>query len=146
MPPSSADSGEPVDEAMQIDDYADRYFGGDTGEVEVGGRTMMIRRAFSRVQQQQKRRYRWMVAVMACVALAAGGYAFYSYRQLSKQQAIAEQIFYTMKSIDVNIADVERRIATTGAGQDQVRRYQDERRKLEANYDQFVAGSIDRGT
>jgi peptidoglycan lytic transglycosylase D len=142
--PSSADSGEPVDEAMQIDDYADRYFGGDTGEVEVGGRTMMIRRAFNRVQRQQKRRYRWMVAVMACVALAAGGYAFYSYRQLSKQQAIAEQIFYSMKSIDVNIADVERRIATTGAGQDQVRRYRDERRKLEANYDQFVAGLSSR--
>jgi hypothetical protein len=43
-----------------------------------------------------------------------------------------------------NIADVERRVATTGAGQDQVRRYLDERRKLEANYDQFVTGLSSR--
>jgi hypothetical protein len=143
-PASSVDAGQPVDDTMLVDDYAERYFGGDTSEVAVGGRTMMIRRAFHRVQQQQKRRHRGIVAALACVALAAGGYAFYTYRQLSKQQAIAEQIFYSMKAIDVNIAEVEQRMATTGAGQDQVRRYLDERRKLEANYDQFVAGLSSR--
>ena len=143
---AAADSGErePVDEAGLIADYAERYFSSDPDEGEVGGRTMMIRRAFDHVQRKQKRRHRGIVAAVTAVALAAGGYAYYNYRQLSEQQALAAEIFYSMKTIDVNIAAVEQRMATSGAGQDQVRKYLEERRKLEANYDQFVAGLSSR--
>src|SRR5262245_5479559 len=87
---------EPADESSMLADYADRYFGpgsGDDGE-EVGGRTIMIRRAFHQIQQQQRRRYRWVVGAVTVVALVASGYAFYNYRQLRQQRAIAEEMFY----------------------------------------------------
>jgi hypothetical protein len=138
-PPASAE--EPVDEAMLIADYAERYFGSGADEDEVvGGRTMMIRRAFDQVQRKQKRRHRWIVAAVTLLAVAAGGYAYYNVRQLREQQALAAEIFYSMKTIDVNIAALEQRMTASGAGQDQVRKYLEDRRKLEANYEQFVAG------
>ena len=102
----------------------------------------MIRRAFGQIQRRQQRRQRWVVAAVLLVAIAAGAYAYYSYRQLSRQQELAEQFFYAMKAIDVSIAGVEQRMATSGAGAagDQVSRYLEQRRQLEANYEQFVSG------
>ncbi len=135
-------SGPPED--MQLADYAERYFSEGSGDEEVGGRTMMIRRAFGQIQRQQKRRYRWIVGAVTIVAMAAGGYAYYGHVQLGRQQAIAEELFYSMKAIDVNIAEVERLVSTSGSSQDQVKRYMEERRKIEANYDRFLAGLSDR--
>jgi hypothetical protein len=134
-------SHEALDDST-LNDYAERYFGPGSDEDAVGGRTMMIRKAFGQIQKRQKRRQRWVVAAVLLVALAAGAYAYYSNRQLRRQQELAEQIFYAMKAIDVNIAEVEQRMATSGAGAggDQVRRYLEQRRQLEANYEQFVAG------
>jgi membrane-bound lytic murein transglycosylase D len=47
-----------------------------------------------------------------------------------------------MKALDVDIATVERLVASSGnaASQDQVKRYLDRRRQMEVNYDRFIAG------
>ena len=104
--------------------------------------TMMIRKAYQHVQKKQKRTYRGIVAVVAVVALAAGGYAYYGHRQLARQQAVALDLFYTMKSLDMDIANVERRLAASGGtqGQDLVKSYQERRRQMEINYDRFISG------
>jgi membrane-bound lytic murein transglycosylase D len=106
----------------------------------------MIRRAFQKVQQQQKRRYRWIVSVVTLVALLAGGYAYYGHLQLSRQQAIARELFYSMKALDMDIAAAELRAAQSGnpQEQDQVSKYMAQRRQMESNYDQFVATLYDR--
>jgi Fimbrial assembly protein (PilN). len=75
----------------------------------------MIRKAFQQVQKKQRRTYGGIVAVVALVAVAAAGYAYYGHRQMAQQQAVAQDLFYTMKSLDMDIADVERRLATSGA-------------------------------
>ena len=141
-----ASSHEALDDATLLNDYAERYFSSDSDDDAVGGRTMMIRKAFGQIQKRQKRRQRWVVAAVLLVAIAAGGYAYHSNRQLRRQVELAEQMFYAMKAIDVNIAEVEQRMATSGAGGggDQVRRYLEQRRQLEANYEQFVAGLSNR--
>ena len=121
---------------------ARRYFGTATDEEAVGGRTLMIRKAFHRVQKKQKRLYRGIVAVVALAALAASGYAYYGHRQIMRQQAVAQELFYAMKSLDVDIANVERRLVASGnaQGQDQVKTYLERRRQMESNYDQFLSG------
>ena len=47
-----------------------------------------------------------------------------------------------MKSLDVDIANVERRLSASGnaQGQDQVKAYLERRRQMEINYDQFISG------
>jgi peptidoglycan lytic transglycosylase D len=136
----------PARETMLVAGYVERYFGSTVNDEEVGGRTLMIRKAFEKVQKRQKRKYRWIVAVVALAALCAGGYAYYGYRQISRQEAVAEELFYAMKSLDVDIARVEQLVAASGhgQGQEQVKRYMEQRRQLENNYEQFLAGLSDR--
>jgi pSer/pThr/pTyr-binding forkhead associated (FHA) protein len=138
-PPVTARS---ASDTMIVASYAERYFGTATDEEAVGGRTLMIRKAFHRVQKKQKRLYRGIVAVVGLAALGAGGYAYYGHRQIVRQQAVAEELFYTMKSLDVDIASVEQRLLASGnvQGQDQVKAYLERRRQMESNYDQFLSG------
>ena len=61
--PRPADETAPVTqksagETMLLASYAERYFGAATDEEPVGGRTLMIRKAFHNVQKKQKRLYR----------------------------------------------------------------------------------------
>ena len=134
------------DEGKSLEHVAERYFGPGSDDQPAGQRTMMIRRAFQEVQAQQRRRYRWMVAAAAFVAIVAGGYALYNYQQLSKQQAVASDLFYQMKAIDMSVAQVEQRIAQSGSSQDrsEIARYMEQRRQLEKSYDTFVANLYDR--
>jgi membrane-bound lytic murein transglycosylase D len=129
----------PASETMLV---AERYFGTATDEEPVGNRTMIIRKAFHRVQTKQKRLYRGIVAVATLAALGAGGYAYYGHRQILRQQAIAQDLFYSMKSLDVDIANVEVRLMASGnvKGRDEVKAYLERRREMEANYDRFLAG------
>jgi membrane-bound lytic murein transglycosylase D len=129
-------------ETMLVASYAERYFGTTTDDAAVGGRTLMIRKAFHSVQKKQKRLYHGIVALVALAALGAGGYAYYGHRQIMRQQAVAQELFYAMKSLDVDIANVERRLMASGnaQGQDQVKAYLARRRQMETNYDQFFAG------
>jgi peptidoglycan lytic transglycosylase D len=122
--------------------YVDRYFAAIDDNEPVGGRTMMIRKAFQKVQKKQRRKYTGIVALVAGLALAAIGYAYYSHRQIAQQKIIAEELFYSMKSLDVDIANLERLIASSGnkTSEDQVRKYLERRRQMETNYDRFISG------
>jgi membrane-bound lytic murein transglycosylase D len=121
--------------------YAEKYFGTATDDDAVGGRTMMIRKAYQQVQKKQKRTYQAIVAVVTVAALAAGGYAYHQRQELARQQAIANDLFYTMKSLDVDIANSERRLLASGGkeGQDLVKSYLARRRQMETNYDLFIS-------
>jgi membrane-bound lytic murein transglycosylase D len=123
-------------------DYAERYFGANADDEDLGPRTMMIRKAFHEVQKKQKRKYGALVAVAVLVAVVMGGYAFYGRRQMRQQLAIAEELFYSMKSLDVDVANVEKPVATAGnaQGKEQLRLYQERRREMERSYDQFLSG------
>ena len=129
-------------ETVLLASYADRYFGALDDNEPVGGRTLMIRKAFQKVQKKQRRRYGGAVALIAALAVTAIGYAYYSHRQLAQQKAVAEELFYSMKALDVDIANLERLVASSGSvqSQDQVKRYLERRRQMEVNYDRFISG------
>ena len=63
-----------------------------------------------------------------------------------EQQAQAQEIFYLMKSLDVEIAAMERRVASSGSAQnpDDVRSYLEKRRRMEQTYDQLLSSLGDR--
>ncbi len=136
-PPAPVTGGQTV----MVARYMEHYFGkGESGQ-PVGEHTMIVRRAFQTVQKKQRWRYAWALTALGALFLAAGAYAFYVQRQLRRQQALAENIFYTMKSLDVDIANVENlvRDSNNKQGVAQVRRYQSRRKEMEKNYDQFLA-------
>src|SRR5205085_12191978 len=90
---------------------AQRYFGPAVGEEPLGGRTMMIRKAFHQVQRRQRRLYLVVVAALTVVAIGAATMAVYGRRQLARQQALAEGFFYDIKIQDVEIAKLEQELA-----------------------------------
>jgi membrane-bound lytic murein transglycosylase D len=120
--------------------YIDRYFAKPADGEPVGEHTMMVRQAFSRVQAKQKRKYGWIVGGLAVLVLAIGGIAIYQTHQASQQKAMAEELFYAMKSLDVDIANVQRLVMETNneRGIAEMRKYQERRKEMEKNYDRFV--------
>jgi hypothetical protein len=102
---------------------------------------MYVRRAFAAVQKKQKRSYRLIITLVLLLAVGAGAYAFYEYRQLQKQRAVAEDLFYTMKSLDLDIANLEQAVAVSGSPQQVQMVQQDSRRRREMQraYDQYLA-------
>ncbi len=124
-----------------LDAYMQRYFGNLPADAPVGEHTAMVRMAFQQVQKKQRRKYGWVVGLLAGAVLAAGGYAFYLHIQAGKQRAVAQDLFYSMKSLDVDIANVERLVADSHNQTtiDQVRQYEARRKEMQQGYDKFLA-------
>ena len=120
--------------------YVNHYFK-STSNAPAGEHTMYIRRAFQTVQKKQKRVYGRLIAVVVLLALAAGGYALYERRQLTRQRALAEDIFYSTKSLELDIATLEKAVAASGNQQAAqiAERDSSRRRVLQSTYDQYLA-------
>ena len=149
--PESVAKASPVGEDRTEDDtleaYAERYFGSDESDEEsVGGRTLMIRKAYQKVQQQQRRTQRLTISAVVLIALAAAGYALYAHRVIAQQMDQAQAIFYGMKQQDVLLAELEQKAAEAGnaPAQQQVAAYMAERQRMLNDYDRYVAGLFDR--
>lgn len=104
---ASPDPDETVSvEANSLTQIAGHYFGkSNTGTA--GEHTMMIRRAFHRIQKRHSRRYQVILLAAVVLLIAIGSVAFYQQRQIDTMGVIAEDIFYAMKSIEVQMAQVE---------------------------------------
>ena len=121
--------------------YVDRYFGKGKDDEPAGEHTMFVRQAFAQVQTRQKRKYGMIIVILVCCILAAGTYAVYEHRELKRQRAMAEEIFYSMKSLDVDIANLERVVQDSNSqqGTDVLQKYESRRKQMQKNYDQFLA-------
>lgn len=106
----------------------------------VGEQTMMFRRAFQRVEKKKSRKYHYIIGVVLILLLAAGGVIGWQTHKLSKLRKTAENIFYTTKSLELQIAKLEE-IVLLHADPVQVAELKEKRSKLremEKEYDNFV--------
>jgi membrane-bound lytic murein transglycosylase D len=120
--------------------YVEHYFS-NSPNTPVGEHTAYVRRAFAKVQTQQKRTYAWIITALIVFAICAGGYALYERRQLQRQRMLAEDLFYAMKSLDLDIANVQRAVAESNdqQGAQLVRQYATRRTEMRDNYEQYLA-------
>jgi len=121
------------------DKCADYYFG-DPDDCHIGKRTLMIRHAFKNIQKKQKKKYTGIIAIFACLLLVTGLYGFIKQRQVNKQKALAEDIFYHMKNMELEFAGVlkEARFKKDIESQKLIQSYRTDRKKSEQKYEQFV--------
>jgi pSer/pThr/pTyr-binding forkhead associated (FHA) protein len=140
-PQPAAEQQAPLGSDTVVARYVEHYFGESRAGETLGDHTRMVRRAFVRVQSKQRRKYGGIMAVLALAILAAGGYALYLQRQVQRQTAMARNLFYSMKSLDVDIANLEKLVfdSESRQGMEEIRKYRNRRRDLERNYDQFLA-------
>ena len=121
--------------------YVEHYFGRSGSDNPAGEHTMYVRRAFAQVQTKQKRKYGKIMVVLALAALSAGAYAFYLRQQVRRQKALAEDLFYAMKSLDLDIAKLEKAVLDSNSqqGTQLIRKYESRRQEMSGSYDQFLA-------
>jgi hypothetical protein len=121
--------------------YIDHYFANRSDNEPPGEHTIMVRKAFAQVQARQTWKYATVMAILAIAVFAVGGYAFYEWQEAHKQKALAQEIFYNMKSLDLSIANIEKLVLATRnqQGMEEVRSYKSKRKAMEKNYDQFLA-------
>ncbi len=119
--------------------YVQHYFGQDPSS-PAGERTIQVRRAFVQVQKVQRTKQRRIVAALLVAIVAIGSYAFYENLLVRRQRQMAKDLFYAIKSLDVEIANLERAAAASGNAQsdEAIRRSLTRRQELETNYDRFL--------
>ncbi len=124
-----------------VANYIAHYFDDGKREEPVGEHTMFVRRAFQQVQRKQRRKYGKVVAALAILLVAAAAFGIYEHLQNRKQRMLAENLFYSMKSLDVDIANVEKLVLQNPNQQGAVaiKRYQTRRKEMEKDYDRFLA-------
>jgi len=132
------------DEKIQVgppslEHYQEHYFQ-DTEKGKIGEHTMMIRQAFKKVQKRQRGRFVAAIAVLSCLVLVAGIYALYKHQELRKQKLLAEDIFYTMKSMELEFAPIVKmaRLSRDAHLIARVKQYQTRRKLMENKYDKFI--------
>jgi membrane-bound lytic murein transglycosylase D len=74
---------------------------------QIGEQTMLFRRAFKRVQKRKSIKYQVAIGAVLLLLLAAGSVIVYQTSKLRKLRASAENIFYAMKDLQLQIAKVE---------------------------------------
>ena len=92
-----------------IEEVAAHYFDPNS-KAPAGDRTMWVRRAYSTVQRRQKRRYGSVIAGVVGLLLVAVGVGIYQHFQLERTRGLAEQIFYNMKTIELQLARLDEQV------------------------------------
>lgn len=119
-----------------------RYYFEDQPDETAGAHTMMIRSIYGQLKKKQKRRFTLIISTLACMVILLGAYGIMKHMESEKQKALAEEIFYSIKSLDIEFADLLREARQNKNAQaiENVRKYQARRAELEQKYDEFVKG------
>ncbi len=94
------------EKAPSITQYIQRYFTEPAGEKD-GHHTRLIRGAFREVQKEQKKKYFLVIGTIALMTILIGAYSVFQYGQVKRQKQLAEQLFYSMKSLELELARLE---------------------------------------
>ncbi len=126
-----------------------RYFS-DTPDDAAGEQTMMFRRAFRRAQKRNSRRYLALISTVLLLLLAAGVIICRQTQKIGRLRATAESIFYTARSLGLQIAKLEEIVSINGDPRqaEELRLKRLQLREMEGEYDGFVRelGVYDRAS
>ena len=141
---NSKDSSQPgitnSPEAGTVTSYIQHYFDESKSEHEMGEHTRMMREAFKVVKKKQTLKYKKLIIVIGVIALAAAAYSVYQNIKESKQKLLAENIFYDMKSLELEISTLKDRLANSSdiTARNALQKFDERHKQLENNYDKLV--------
>jgi membrane-bound lytic murein transglycosylase D len=122
-----------------VNDYVEHYFGASEDQ-NIGEHTRMIRDAFQIVQKKHTSKYILIISIIGVLLIIAGIYGFQKQRQVKRQQLLAEGIFYSMKTIELELADFRKNaeISSDAAALQEIQKYRTRQKEMSENYDQFL--------
>lgn len=107
---------------------------------EVGLQTLMFRRAFDRIHKKRSRKYLVIIGVCFLLLLTAGSLILYQKSKFEKLRNTAVDIFYNMKSLELQIAQLEEIILMKADKQQmqQLLGKREQLKEMEKSYDHFM--------
>ncbi len=119
--------------------YMRKYTTSGDGET-VGEHTKMIRRVIQTVQKKQQRKYYIIIAIFIFLCLLSGSYAIYRHLDYKKNRELATSIFYSMKAMELRLAQIELAISKSSGSEilEQIQSDQLEIAQKEENYDKLI--------
>lgn len=119
-----------------VTQYVRHYFEDD--DRPVGEHTRVLRQAYQRVQQKERRQYLWVVAgaLMLCVVL--GGYAVWQHLRNERIEENAQDVFVGMKEQDILIAQLQQQIDGDAPLGKRLAELREQRREQRGRYDGWV--------
>ena len=141
---NSKDSSQPAvnysPEAETVTSYIKHYFDESKSEQEMGEHTRIMREAFKVVKKKHTLKYKKLIIIIGAVALLAAAYSVYQHIKENKQKLLAENIFYDMKSLELEISTLKDKLAGSSdiAAKNALQKFDERHKQLENNYDKLV--------
>jgi hypothetical protein len=122
------------------ENLADYYLGSSSSMEGAGDRTIFIRRAFQDVRRRHRRRNILVIGVSALLILTTASYALYQRSLANRQRQLAEDLFYSVKSVELEVARAEETLKAFGGPQaeEQIARSRARLAASKAEYEQFL--------
>lgn len=139
MPTEVLDSGPGTAPPADLAHYKSHYFGKDENET-LGVHTMMVRRAFAEVQRRQRITYLTIIGIVLLLLVATGAVALHKHRQVVKQRKLAADVFYTMRSLEIDLIKLKAEAEHLRSVQTkiQIDGVENQKEKLEQSYNNYV--------
>lgn len=123
-----------------VTQYVKHYFD-ESSDEKVGQHTQMIRGAYQVVQKQERKKYYVIIAAVVIIVIFIGIYSIIQHREAQRQKALASQMFYSMKSLELELARLQ------GLAQEEqdekalneITSYQRQEREFSQNYEKFLS-------
>ncbi|MEE9429806.1 MAG: FHA domain-containing protein [Melioribacteraceae bacterium] len=127
-------------DGSSVDHYINHYFDKNQQGNEAGEHTKMIRQAFQVVQKKKSKKYKYVIVIIGILFILAGSYAVYQYNDISKQRELAENIFYDMKTMEIELSKLSNAIMTSGDKNaiETVNKIRNNHYEMGKKYDQFI--------
>ncbi|MEK7730110.1 MAG: FHA domain-containing protein, partial [candidate division KSB1 bacterium] len=99
-----------------------------------------LRRSLRRMHTPHARGYLAVIALVSILFVGAAWYAKQKHDELGQQHALAKDIFYEMKELELTLASLERVVQKTGETEAiaEIARQQTRRKELARKYERFV--------
>ncbi len=123
-----------------VTDYIQHYFDESRSENEIGEHTRMMRKAFDIVKKKQSSKYKKLIIITAAAAVAFAAYSVYQHVRENKQKLLAENIFYNMKALELEISVLKDKLANSGdvSAVGALKKIDARHKQLEKNYDKLM--------
>ena len=132
-----------------VTSYIQHYFDEAKSDDQVGEHTRLMREAFKVVKKKHTSKYIKLIVIVGVIAVLAAAYAIYQNIKENKQKALAENIFYDMKSLELEIESLKQELASSGDPKiiKALQKFDERRHELQKNYDNLVdqLGTYDLG-
>lgn len=114
---------------------------------DISPQTKRYQEAVGRIRHRQSRRHYLTVSLIGAVLIAVGGISFHQWKTIGVQDKqietlnkTAEDIFYTMKRVELQVAQLDEMVSKTAQAKElqEIQLKQQEIKNLQNNYDRYI--------